>query len=120
MPARQEGEAFKVGGVVAEVADEQTIVELLCEYSSFLLGQLTELQHAFKALQSAEVHRIAHLIHGGALVIQASALAAAAEKLEKVTKSGMTSTVDSLISGLVEEVDRLANAVNRRACGRTG
>jgi HPt (histidine-containing phosphotransfer) domain-containing protein len=80
---------------------------------------MAELQHAFAALRAAEVHRIAHLIRGGALVVQASALATAAEKLEKVTRSGITSTVDALISDLAREVDRFVREVNRRTCGHT-
>lgn len=117
MPARQKGEPSKVAA--ADVADEAAVAELIVEYRKFLARQMVELRDANAGHRTVEVHRIAHLIRGGALVIEAAALATAAENLEKVTKSKTTPPVDHLIHDLGNEVELLCRAAIRNPFGLT-
>jgi HPt (histidine-containing phosphotransfer) domain-containing protein len=115
MAARPEEVPFELGIAVAEAVDEHTLVELFAEYRKFLTEQMELLKRARFRRRFAEVHRLAHSIRGGALTVQAIALAGVAGELERATKAGESSAIDALIAETDVEVTRfMCRATDQR------
>lgn len=109
---------FEFEDVVAEVTDERALAELLAGYRKYLIAQRERLRQAVGQGRFEETHRVAHAIRGGALTLGATALARAAERVEKSATGGGWTGIERLVAELSSEMDALLRGMAQSKSGR--
>lgn len=117
MAAIPEGFPFEIEDVAAEFEEKRIVAGLLADYCKYLELQVASLKRAARSRDRREIHRLAHAIRGSALTIGASALARAAENLEKVNWDIDSSAVGGYIAEVAARARELGNLPGGRGIG---